>query len=159
MRNVKKFYTKGNSLLYWTKVKNPLRVLFNFITIYTARYLPSIRMKNLLYRLVGIKMGENSAVGLGAIFDIFFPELISIGENSIIGYNTTILSHEFLINELRIGKVKIGDHVMIGANCTILPGIEIGDHAIISAHSLVNRNVRNHEFVGGVPIHKIKIKR
>lgn len=29
-----------------------------------------------------------------AMFDIFFPELIEIGDNTIIGYNSTILAHE-----------------------------------------------------------------
>ena len=54
--------------------------------------------------------------------DIMFPEKITVGENSIIGYNTTLLAHEYLIREYRLGEIVIGNEVMIGANVTILPG-------------------------------------
>ena len=96
---------------------------------------------------------------MGAIPDIFYPEMIEIGDNSIIGFNATILAHEFIIDEWRVGKVKIGKNVVIGANSTILPGIEIGDNSIISAMSLVNKNVPENTFAGGVPVRKIKMLR
>ena len=53
--------------------------------------------------------------------DIMFPEKITVGDNSIIGYNTTLLAHEYLIREYRLGEIVIGNEVMIGANTTILP--------------------------------------
>lgn len=90
--------------------------------------------------------------------DIMFPEKITIGSNSIIGYNTTILAHEYLIKEYRIGEVIIGDGVLIGANTTILPGITIGDGAIVSAGTLVNKNVPSGAFVGGNPMRLIYTK-
>jgi acetyltransferase-like isoleucine patch superfamily enzyme len=68
-----------------------------------------------------------------------------------VGYNTTILAHEFMRNEWRRGPV-IGAGATIGANCTILPGVVIGDGATVSAMSLVNRDVPAGAFVGGVPI-------
>lgn len=85
------------------------------------------------------------------MMDLMFPERITIGKNSIIGYNTTILCHEYLIDEYRLGDVVIGDRVMIGANSTILPGVMIGDDAIVSAGSLVIRDVPAGAFVGGNP--------
>ncbi|MBI5229057.1 acyltransferase [Candidatus Micrarchaeota archaeon] len=158
MRRLKHFKSREgeNSLWEWEKVKNPLRVVFNFVIIYSARYLPSLRLKNFFYRLVGIKVGRKVSVGLGAVFDIFFPELIEIGDNTIIGYNTVVLAHEFLVNEYRTGRVEIGKNVLIGANCTVLPGIKIGVSATVSACSLVNKNVPAGAFVGGVPIKQLK---
>ena len=91
-------------------------------------------------------------MGLDAVFDVFFPEEITIGANSIIGYNTVILAHEYLQREWRKGPVVIGRNVVIGANCTILPGIIIGDGAVVSAMSLVNRDVSPGATVGGVPV-------
>ena len=90
--------------------------------------------------------------------DIFFPERISIGDRSIVGYNTVILTHEFLIGEWRVGPVEIGRDVMIGANCTILPGVTVGDGAVVAAHSLVNRDVPPGAFVGGVPARPLRRK-
>src|SRR5690625_5712267 len=91
--------------------------------------------------------------------DIMIPEKIKVGSNSIIGYNTTILAHEYLIKEYRVGKVIIGDEVMIGANTTILPGVTIGDGAIVSAKTLVHKNVPPGSFVGGNPKQFSYIKR
>jgi acetyltransferase-like isoleucine patch superfamily enzyme len=128
------------------------KVVRNFFVVYACRYSPSLRLKNLLYRSIGMKVGARVAAGLGATMDIFFPQLISIGDDTIIGYNSVILAHEFLVEELRTGPVEIGRRVMIGANVTILPGVKIGDGATISACSLVNSDVPAGTLVGGVPI-------
>ena len=90
------------------------------------------------------------------MFDIFFPELIEIGDNTIIGYNSTILAHEYMVKEWGKGKVKIGRDVTIGANVTVLPGIIIGDGATVSACSLVNKDIPDNSFVGGVPVKQLK---
>ncbi len=124
----------------------------NFLIIYLCRFVPWLGLKNRLYRLTGMKVGDHTSIALMVMMDVFFPEEISIGSNTIIGYNTTILGHEYLLNEWRRGPVVIGDHVTIGANCTILPGVVIGDGAVISAMSLVNRDVPPGAYVGGVPI-------
>ncbi|MBN2014604.1 MAG: acyltransferase [Candidatus Altiarchaeota archaeon] len=145
-----------NPLRRWYVYRNPLRVVLNFLVIYGCRYIPSLELKNMLYRLIGIKVGRNVSVGLGAVFDIFFPELIEVGENSVIGYNAAILAHEFLVDELRKGRVRIGRNVLIGAKALILPGVEVGDNARISACSLVNTDVPANSFFGGVPAKEIK---
>lgn len=157
MRKVETFKTpEKNSMSHWWKIKNPFRVVKNFVIIYSCRFLPSLSLKRSLYRLIGMKVGKDVSPGLMAMFDIFYPEYIEIGDNTIIGYNTTILCHEFLVTEWKLGKVIIGKNVMIGANCTVLPGVTIGDGAVISAHSLVNKNVEPNSVVGGVPARKIK---
>ncbi|GBE54886.1 putative lipopolysaccharide biosynthesis O-acetyl transferase WbbJ [archaeon BMS3Bbin15] len=45
---------------------------------------------------------------------------------------------------------------MIRANSTVLPGVEIGDNSKISAMSLVNRDIPEGAFAGGVPIKILK---
>ena len=157
MRNLKSFRSEeANSLLGWYRVKNPLRIIFNFLLIFTARYVPSLTLKNFLYRLTGMKVGRNVAVGLSAVFDIFFPELIEIGDNCIIGYGVTVLAHEFLHKEWRTGEVRIGRNVLIGANSTILAGVSIGDNSRIGACSLVNSDIPKNSFYAGVPARKVK---
>jgi acetyltransferase-like isoleucine patch superfamily enzyme len=157
MRKLKSFRSeRRNSLLDWYKVKNPLRVALNFILIYSARYMPSLRVKNALYRLTGMKVGNDVAVGLGAVFDIFFPELIEVGDNCIIGYGVTMLAHEFLHDEWRTGRVRIGKNVLIGANSTVLAGVSVGDNSKVSACSLVNDNIPANSFYAGVPARKMK---
>jgi len=124
-------------------------VTYNNILMRLARISPSLGLKLWLYRMMGIRMGSNVSIALDVTMDVFFPQLIEIGDNTIIGYNTTILCHEFLIKEYATGSVVIGRDVMVGANTTILPGITIADGSVVSAHSLVNSDIEG--FVGGVP--------
>jgi acetyltransferase-like isoleucine patch superfamily enzyme len=145
-----------NSLQYWWRAQHPLRVIRNTIVAVICRYTPSMMVKNWLYRRIGMKVGENVSFGLMAMVDVFFPEEITVGANTIIGYNTVILAHEFLRDEWRVGPVVIGRDVMIGANCTILAGVVIGDGATVSAMSLVNRDVPPGATVGGVPARPLR---
>ena len=122
---------------------------YNNILMRLARISPSLSLKLWLYRMMGIRVGSHVSIALEVTMDVFFPQLIEIGDNTIIGYNTTILCHEFLIKEYATGPVVIGRDVMVGANTTILPGVTIADGSVVSAHSLVNSDVEG--FVGGVP--------
>ncbi|TWI59988.1 acyltransferase [Halalkalibacter nanhaiisediminis] len=147
----------ANSLWHIYRTVPFFKVVKNFIVIQIARYTPLLKVKNWLYRtFLRMKIGDETAVALMVMMDIMFPERISIGRNTIIGYNTTILAHEYLIKEYRLGDVIIGDEVMIGANTTILPGVTIGDGAIVSAGTLVHRDVPAGAFVGGNPMQVIK---
>jgi len=141
-----------NSLRFWPDAVSPLRVIWNFFVLSLCRIAPSFVVKNLLYRILGVKVGKDASVGLMVMLDIFFPEEIEIGENVIIGYNTVLLGHEFLRDEWRKGKIIIEKDVVIGANCTVLPGVVIGEGAVVSAMSLVNRDIPAHSFYGGVPV-------
>ncbi|CAJ37291.1 acyltransferase [Methanocella arvoryzae] len=147
-----------NSLWVWTRTRSPVRVTFNFLMLLLVRYSPSLRLKIVAMKLMGVKTGKQVSMALNTTVDIFYPELIEIGDNSIIGYNATILAHEYLIDRMRTGKVIIGRNVLIGANSTILAGVTIGDNATVSAGSLVNSDVPAGAFVGGVPARVIERK-
>lgn len=155
-RTQRHFVTGKNSLRFWPEIVHPIRVIFNFCVLYTARFSPSFRLKNLLYRMIGVKVGPNASLAPGVMLDMLFPEQIIIGDNVVIGLNTTVLAHEFLVKEWRIGKVVIEKDVTIGANCTILPGVIIGEGAVVSAMSLVNRDIPAYSFWGGVPVRQIR---
>ncbi len=131
----------------------------NFIIIQIARYTPFLSVKNWLYRtFLRMEVGKKTSFALMVMPDIMFPEKITVGDNSIIGYNTTLLAHEYLIREYRLGEIVIGNEVMIGANTTVLPGVTIGDGAIVSAGTLVHKDVPGGAFVGGNPMRIIYTK-
>lgn len=160
MRKTKRYFVnKTNSLWQIYDTVSFWKVVKNFIVIQLARYTPSLKMKNWLYRtFLKMEIGKHTAFALMVMPDVMFPEKIKVGSNTIIGYNTTILAHEYLIEEYRLGEVIIGDNVMIGANSTILPGVTIGDGAIVSAGTLVHKNVPPGSFVGGNPMQLIYTK-
>jgi acetyltransferase-like isoleucine patch superfamily enzyme len=160
MRKTTRYPVVGaNSLWHVYKTVPFWKVVKNFIVIQLARYTPFLGMKNWLYRtFLGLKVGEQTSFALMVMLDVMFPEKISVGRNTVIGYNTTILAHEYLIKEYRLGPVEIGSEVMIGANSTILPGVTIGDGAIVSAGTLVHKDVPAGAFVGGNPMRVIYSK-
>ena len=150
-----KFPEEGKSYRRWKKVRHPIRVFRNYIIITLGKILPDIELKNRLYRRIGIKIGKNVHI-YGTNLDIFFPELLEIGNNCTLGAYSTILTHEFFNGEYRTGKVKIGNNVLLGTMCLVLPGVEIGDNVTVAAYSLVNKNIPPGAFVGGVPAKEIK---
>ena len=158
MRKTDRYEVKGaNALWQIYRTVSRWKAVRNFLFIQITRYSPSLSMKNWIYRhILGMKVGKNTAFALMVMVDVFFPERIHIGDNTIIGYNTTILAHEYLIGEYRLGDVNIGSNVMIGANTTILPGVTIGDNAVVAAGSIVHKDVAAGSFVAGNPLRVIR---
>lgn len=145
------------SLWYFPQVTGgTLRVVRNALCIYASRVAPTFGIKRTLLRWTGAQVAAHAAVGLDVVFDIFFPQDITIEDDATVGYNTTILAHEFTRHEWRRGPVRICKDATIGANCTILPGVIISEGAVVSAMSLVNRDVPPGAFVGGVPIRLLR---
>lgn len=157
MRRTVRYRVEGaNSLWQVYKTVSFWKVVKCFIVIQIARITPFMSVKNWMYRtFLHMKIGKKTSFALMVMPDTMFPEKITVGNNSIIGYNTTILAHEYLIQEYRLGEVMIGDEVMIGANTTILPGVVIGDGATVSAGSLVHKDVPAGALVGGNPMRVI----
>ncbi|MBO8164354.1 MAG: acyltransferase [Brevibacillus sp.] len=158
MRDTKRYRVHGaNPLWQLYRTVSFWKVIKNFIVIQLSRYTPFLSWKNWMYRrLLGMEVGEQTAFALMVMVDIMFPELIKVGKNCVIGYNTTILAHEYLVDEYRLGEVRIGNGVLIGANSTILPGVTIGDGAVVAAGTLVHKDVPAGSFVGGNPMQVIR---
>ena len=85
---------------------------------------------------------------------------IEIGENSTLAYGVTILTSANpngpgnKLSELypkMTAPVIIGADVWVGANATILPGVNIGDFSIVAAGAIVTKNVPSGVLVAGNP--------
>jgi acetyltransferase-like isoleucine patch superfamily enzyme len=96
-----------------------------------------------------IRIGENTRLSATCIHAY---ELVSIGRNCLIAANCQImdnsghdLSFDNVENRINTGgstkPVAIEDNVWIGANSIILPGVKIGAGSVISAGSVVSRNI------------------
>ena len=86
---------------------------------------------------------------------------IEIGDGTMIGHNVVLatINHDLNPKENRknhYASIKIGNHVWIGSNATILPGVTIGDWAVVAAGAVVTQNVPTMTVVGGVPAKVLK---
>lgn len=143
--------------------KNPLWRMYRYVRIVKifkqtviieiCRYLPNVKLKHWIYRkFLKMNIGAETAFAFKVVPDLLYPEFITIGKNCVIGYNTTILTHEFLVDEFKTGPVHIGDNTLIGANVTILPGVTIGNNVKVGAGAIVSKDIPDNTMAYGNPI-------
>jgi acetyltransferase-like isoleucine patch superfamily enzyme len=135
----------------WTDEKSVARVVYNYLFVLVARLVPSLRVKNWALRRLGVTVGTGVSWGLEATPDVFWPERIELRDDCIVGYDSVLLCHEFLIDEYRLGDVVVGERAMVGAKAVVLPGVEVGADAQVAAGSLVTEDVPPGVTVAGVP--------
>lgn len=85
-------------------------------------------------RMMGAKIGSNCAIGTTLISDF---NLLSIGDNTLIGYNVEIIPHLAEYGGVSFASIFIGNRVSIGNGTMIFPGARIEDDVIIGANSIV----------------------
>jgi len=154
MRDLKKTKVNGkNPLWYMYRYINGFKMFKQTCIIEVCRYLPNVKLKHWIYhKLLNMNIGSHTSFAFKVVPDLLHPEYITIGENCVIGYNTTILTHEFLVDEFRTGRVYIGNNTLIGANVTILPGVKIGDNVKDGAGTVVSKDVPNDTLAFGNPM-------
>jgi acetyltransferase-like isoleucine patch superfamily enzyme len=79
-------------------------------------------LKNRLYRLMGAHIGSNVEIMQLTWLDHFRPDLIFIGNNTLLGAYTRVTVHAYEgSGRFRFGLVEIGSHCTIGAGTGIGP--------------------------------------
>lgn len=79
-------------------------------------------LKNRLYRLMGVHVGKNVEIMQLAWLDHFRPELIFIGDNTLIGAFSRLTVHAYEgAGRFRFGLIEIGTNCVIGAGTGMGP--------------------------------------
>jgi hypothetical protein len=119
----------------------------------------SLGIKNTYYRLLGMKIGENTLVG-GVIKD---PCLTEIGDNVTMGEYAIIYGHihNYEKGKITMDRVKIGNNCVIGAGSIIMPGAIIEDGVKLAAGAVVTKGqvLKKGKIYGGTPAKEIKKKK
>lgn len=114
------------------------------------------------------KIGNGTRVGTGVVIDgdtiignnvsiqsmVYIPRGTIIEDNVFLGPNVVITNDKYPPSK-RLDGVRIRRGAVIGANSTLIAGIEIGENAVIAAGSVVTRNVPSGKVVAGVPARPI----
>jgi acetyltransferase-like isoleucine patch superfamily enzyme len=90
-----------------------------------------------LHRARGVKIGKDVWISYNVVLETGFPELITIDDSAFIGIGVIVIAH---FKEARRG-VRIGKRAFIGPGVIILPDVEIGEGAVVTAGSVVTRSV------------------
>ncbi len=109
---------------------------------------------DVIYRLFGFKRRK----GVSIITELWDPDLIDIGENSLIGTDAIVSGHHIRQGKLYRKRIKIGKNVTVSARCIVAPGVTIGDNTIVAIGSTVPPGwvLDANCLYGGVPVKKIK---
>jgi len=103
----------------------------------------------------GLVVGKNFHVQEDVVIDTSHCWHITIGDDVTLAPHVHILAHDastkIHLGYTRIGKVKIGNRVFVGASSTILPGVTIGNNVIIGAGSVVTQDVPDDVVAVGNP--------
>lgn len=108
-----------------------------------------------------IFIGDRTRIGLGCT--LIGP--VKVGNDVIVAQNVVMsaLNHRYEDDTLPISRqgvtknpIVVEDEAWIAANCVILSGVTIGKHAVVSAGSVVRRNVPSYSIVSGNPAQVVK---
>lgn len=148
-----------------------------YLILFMIGRIPSHRIRNLLYRTLGMRIGRRAAIYGGA--EVRHPRRIEIGEGSVIGHGAILdgrlgirigpnvnfstgvwiwtVQHDLRdpMFGTRGGQVEIGRDAWLSCRVTVLPGVTIGEGAVVAAGAVVTEDVPAYAIVGGVPARKI----
>jgi len=102
-----------------------------------------------------VKVGNNVTIKNG----VQLWDGISIENDVFIGPNVTFCNDKYPRSGNRdfdLLPITIKQGASIGANATILPGIQIGQFAIVGAGSVVTKDVDDYQVVAGNPAKRIR---
>ena len=123
-------------------------------------------LKEILYRIrgeytteklisMGMKVGKNFGRLHGVILDPSHCWLIEIGDDVTMAPRVHVLCHDAStkvhLGYTKIGKVKIGNNVFVGAESVIMPNVTLGDNVIVGANSTVTKSFPDNVVIAGSP--------
>lgn len=110
-----------------------------------------------------LEVGENFGMTGGSIC---VSERVTIGDNVVIGANSTVVDTDFhplsvearrlAPNDGQTAPVVIESDVFIGMNCLVLKGVTIGQGSVIGAGSVVAKSIPPRCIAAGNPARVIK---
>lgn len=122
-----------------------------------AQTFPWNKARIKMQRWRGVRIGKNVHIGTYVNMDLPYPYFITVEDGVSLAGSITILTHNKPMEfhkyccESYIAPVTIHKNAWVAVNVTILPGVEIGEGAIISAGSVVSSDIPPFTIASGNP--------
>lgn len=146
---VGRFNMDSPAFVYWKLnaviVDLAQKALRPFATVFT---------ETLIHAGFGARMGKQTAVG-GVLRD---HPLLEIGDNATIGQDSVITAHAITHDEIVLEPIKIGRGAVVGINCVVMPGVDLGEGAVLAPGGVatIGTKILPYELWGGIPARKLK---
>lgn len=102
--------------------------------VFSAKGLIGSPLINCYYRLLGAKIGKNCFIGS---INIANHDLITIGDNTSIGYDARLLGYVVEDGWLKIGPINLGANCFVGARSVVNMGCKMEDNASLGDMSML----------------------
>ena len=125
------------------------------------------KIRPILWRLMGAKVGRNCFIGYEVWVDLTNTHLIEIEDHAHIANRCLLLCHQRVLKDYYVGddyaklpyrreKIILKRGCLIGMGTTIMPGVTVGEGAIVGAGSLVVSDVPAWTIAVGTPAKVVK---
>ena len=123
------------------------RTINRILQIFTMIMPGGQTLRPSLHRARGVSIGKNVWISLNVVLETEYPRLITLDDDVFVGVGVIVIAH---FRESRRG-VKIGKRAFLGPGAIILPDVEIGEGAVVTAGSVVTSSVPAMTVVQGNP--------
>jgi acetyltransferase-like isoleucine patch superfamily enzyme len=134
--------------------------------------LHGLRLRLYLYRMVGMKVGQNCVIRRGVYLaspneleigdgtfigraGLYCTGGVKIGKNVNISDGAVVITAKHDINsprfEAKYEPIVIEDYAWLATNVTVLGGVTVGEAAVLAAGCVVTKDVPPYTVVGGNP--------
>ncbi len=146
---------ESHSLIYGLKrLRNYFLLLLSMIAPFN-----SCRVK--LNKWKGVNIGKNVYIGMFVFLDNAYPEYIYIEDKAAINAGTMIITHlnPYIhfekVLQATVNPVVIREGAFVAVRSVLLPGVTIGEYAMVTAGSIVSKDVEPYTIVRGNPAVKV----
>lgn len=152
------------NLLFFILDLMPHFIRYIFFKIFFKKFGKNVMIdyKTFFRYMNRIKIGNNVNINRGCEFftSANLGTVIEIKDNVTFSPNVKVYSagHDYKYINLpdTSGDIIIKEYVWIGGNSVILQGVTIGEYSVVSANSVVTKDIPPYSIVAGIPAKVIK---
>jgi len=142
---------------FWNVLKFFIIKNIDYVLNLIAYFAPYNGIRVCCHRFRGVKIGKRVLIGFHCVLDEIFPDFITIEDDVSLAGKVYILTHsnpyEYYKGRMRsyVAPVVIKKNAWVTINVTVLPGVTVGEGSVITAGSVVSKNIPDHVVAGGNP--------